>query len=274
MRFIAVFLLVFSSSCFAADPETTSTPAPVVADVGAPVAFSNGVDAFQKNDLPAARDWFRGSLMKDTSQVVAWYDLGVSEQRLGNKGLAMAYLRKALTLMPGFQPAQSALAFTRKSLEKPDIPHEVEGWETLRSNVLVAASSYQFAYLTMVLFFITGWFALLYSGRRRRALLDEKALPAFPLLAVLAGLLFAIFLVLSISKIVDDQDLRGTVITKKIEAKALPDSTSTTLFELYEGLEVLIQQSRQGWVQVTYPGGATGWIPRAAVFTNAEWISK
>lgn len=282
MRFIAVFLLIFSSSCFAADGDlpqaqtaqvvTETHPTPD-APVDASAAFAQGIAAFRKNDFATARTAFRASLAKDPSQVAAWFNLGVSEQRLGNKGAAMAYLRKALALMPGFQPARDALAYTRKTLDKSDIPHDVETWESLRNTVLVSASIHQFSLLTLILFFLTAWLALIYVGQRRRARLDEKPMPAFPILASVTGALFASCLALSICKLIDDQDVRGTVLTKKIEARALPDTTSTTLFELYEGLEVIVQQSRQGWVQVTYPGGATGWIPRAALFTTADRIA-
>ncbi len=273
MRFIAVFLLVFSSSCFAAEPQAASAPNTPLPDVSAAEAFSNGVTAFQKNDFPTARNWLRASLSKEPNQLVAWYDLGICEQRLGNKGLATAYFRKALFLKPRLTEAATALAYTRKSLEKSDIPHEVEPWETLRSSVLIVTSVYQFAFLTLILFFIASWLLLLYVGHRRRSQLDEKPSPPFPFAGALTAVLFAVFFILSICKLIDDQDLRATVITKKIEAKALPDESSTALFDLYEGLEVIVQQTRQGWAQVTFPGGATGWVPRASIFTTAERIN-
>jgi tetratricopeptide (TPR) repeat protein len=309
MRFIAVFLSVFcatlaapptSATAYAqtnpidiappgvvqsatpseANPATQATPPPVPAapEVAAtPLppttvaqAFQNGLAAFQKSDFKTARVWFRETLAKDPSQIVAWYDLGLTESRLGNAGLAMAFWRKALVLSPSFSQAKHALTYTRNKLEHADIPHDVEMWETLHADVLVYGSLVQFSFFTAIVFFMAAWFALKFIGARRRAILDEKPLPPFPAVASILSLAFVTLFALTICKIVDDADLRATVIVKKIEAKALPDTTSTALFDLFEGLEVIVRQTRKEWVQVTYPGGATGWIPRAALFTNAD----
>ena len=272
MRFIAFFLLIFSLTLSADAQEPT--PASNSAPSDAPeVSFAKGLDAFQKNDFENARKAFRESVIKDPERAVVWYNLGLAEQRLGRNGVAMAFWRKALHLRHGFQPAERAIVWTRPKLEKADIPHDVEMWENLRNSTLVKATTYQFELLAAILFFITAWFALAYVGRRRRAILDEKPLPSFPLTALISGVLFATLLALTICKIIDDQDLRATVIAKKVEAKALPDASSTTLFELYEGLEVIVRQSRPGWVQVTFPGGATGWIARGALFTNSDRLA-
>jgi hypothetical protein len=262
-----------TSSPPAPQPEPQSALSPALAASSASSAFQNGIAAFQKNDFKSARQWFRETLTKDPTQIVAWYDLGLAEQHLGNTGLAIAFWRKALALSPTFSTAKHALTFTRAKLEHSDIPHDVETWESLRSVVLVYASSGQFALGAALIFFISGWFGLMFIGRRRRAILDEKPLPAAPIGALLAAVLFVVFFGLTICKMIDDQDLRGTVIVKKVEAKALPELTSTSLFDLYEGLEVIVRQTRKDWIQVTYPGGATGWISRDSLFTTADKVA-
>lgn len=268
MRFTSFFLSIFSlilsvtlSASAQASNDLSETP------------FLGGVTGFQKNDFKTAQTQFRAAAVADPSLVTVWYNLGVTEQRLGRNGLAMAFWRKALALRPGFQPAERAVSFTRAKLERADIPHDVELWETLRTNVLSVASIYQFAFLTLFILFVGAWTALIFIGKRRRAILDEKPLPPFPFISSVATVLFLAVLTLSICKLLDEQDLRATVIVKKVDAKALPDSTSTTLFELYEGLEVIVRQQRPSWVQVTYPGGATGWIARASIFATADRLT-
>jgi hypothetical protein len=250
-----------------ASPEVAATPLPPATVTQ---AFQNALASFQKKDFKTARLWFRETLAKDPEQIVAWYDLGLTESQLGNQGLAMAFWRKALVLSPLFSQAKHALTYTRNKLERADIPHEVETWESLHSDVLVYASVIQFSFVTAVVFFIGAWLVLMFIGARRRAILDEKPLPAFPIFAGFATLAFVALFVLTICKAIDDTDLRATVVVKKIEARALPDTTSTSLFDLFEGLEVVVRQNRKDWVQVTYPGGATGWIPRSSLFTNAD----
>ncbi|RYZ67979.1 MAG: hypothetical protein EOP05_17020, partial [Proteobacteria bacterium] len=179
----------------------------------------------------------------------------------------------ALALSPGFYPAEKSLTWTRGKLEKADIPHDVEFWETLRSSVLTDLSMEKFEALTVILFSIFLWLALGYVGRRRRAILDEKPLPAPPFAASIVGVIFLVIGLLTLAKAVDIQDTRATVIVKKVEARALPEAGATVLFDLYEGLEVVVRGSRQGWIQVTYPGGATGWVTRSSVFTTADRLA-
>lgn len=258
-----------AAPAIAAAPELAATPLPQSTLTS---AFQNGLAAFQKQDFKTARLWFRECLAKDPQQIVAWYDLGLTEAKLGNAGLAMAFWRKALALSPHFQSALHALAYTKAHLDKSDIPHEVETWESLHSDVLTQASASTFSLITCALLFMAGWFALSYIGKRRRAILDEKPLPAFPLAAVIATALFVVSTITSVCKFIDDTDLRATIVAKKVSALALPDTASTSLFDLYEGLEVIVRQQNKSWVQVTYPGGATGWIPRDSLFTMSDRI--
>jgi tetratricopeptide (TPR) repeat protein len=266
MRFTNFLPLVFALSCF-------WTGAADASQAQAKASFQVGVEAFQKGDTKLARTSFQEALKQDPNQVVVLYNLGLAEQRAGKNGLAMGIWRKALALSPGFYPAEQAITWTRGKLERADIPHDVESWETLRNSVLASISMEKFEALTAILFFVFAWLALGYIGKRRRALLDEKPLPAPPFAPVIAGVLFAIVGLLAIAKAVDIQDLRATVVVKKVEARALPEDSATVLFDLYEGLEVIVRGSRQGWIQVTYPGGATGWVSRSSVFTTSDRVT-
>ncbi len=60
------------------------------------------------------------------------------------------------------------------------------------------------------------------------------------------------------------------MVTEKVEARTSPGQDQAVLFDLFEGMEVIVRESiktgaegenSQHWVQVTYPGGMTGWIP-------------
>ena len=269
MRFTIFLPLVFALSVFwagAANAESSQNVALAKAE------FAEGVTSFQKGQTDQARVHFQAALQNDPNQVVTLYNLGLVEQRAGKNGLAIAIWRKALALSPGYYPAERAIEWTRKKLERAAIPHDVEFWETLHDSVLGALSMEKFEALTALLFFIFAWATLGYMGRRRRAILDEKPLPSPPFAAVCSGILFIAIGLLALAKAFDIQDVRATVVTKKVEARALPEKEATVLFDLYEGLEVIVRSSRQGWIQVNYPGGATGWVPRDQVVTTLDRI--
>lgn len=269
MRLTIFLPLVFALSVFwtgAANAASSQNSAAAKSE------FSAGVIAFQKNQVDQARTHFYSALNDDPNQVATLFNLGLVEQRAGKNGKAIAIWRKALALSPGYYPAEKAIEWTKPKLERAAIPHDVEFWESLHDSALSVMTMEKFETLTAVLFFIFAWATLTYLGRRRRAILDEKPLPGPPIAAILAGLFFVLIGLLSLAKAFDIQDVRATVVVKKIEARALPEKDATALFDLYEGLEVIVRGSRQGWIQVNYPGGATGWVSRDAVVTTNDRI--
>jgi len=59
------------------------------------------------------------------------------------------------------------------------------------------------------------------------------------------------------------------IVVKKTPALSAPAENAPTLFELHEGFEVVILELKDDWIQVNYPGGLTGWVPKTAVLPSA-----
>jgi tetratricopeptide (TPR) repeat protein len=267
MRFISIFPLVFT--LLALCPEVVRAQAQTKADT-----FQAGVAAFQKNDLNTARTSFTDVLTQDPNDADALFNLGLVESKAGKPGRALALWRKALVVHPGFAFASHAIDYTRPKLEHPEIPHEVEFSETLRSDLFVPISLSKYLLLDALLLLSAGWLLIRFAGERRRALAEEKPLPGFPAIGVVLAVVFFAISALSVDKAMDASEVRGTIIEKKIEVRSTPDANGTALFDLYEGLEVVVRSSQGDWVQVSYPGGATGWIPKSALFTTRDQVTS
>jgi tetratricopeptide (TPR) repeat protein len=235
--------------------------------------FRNAIGAYQKNDFKTARASLQSALKASAENPILLYDLGLTEEKDGHLGLAMALWRKALAVQPGFTPADHALNWTRPKLEHSDISHEVEFWESLRSTMLVTTPLNRYLGSSAVLLLLGGWLFFRYMGQRRQARLDEKSMPPFPTVALIFTVLFLITASLSAAKAYDETVVRGTIVVKKIEARSSPDPSATALFDLYEGLEVIFQKESGEWVQVSYPGGSTGWIPRTSLFATTDKVA-
>lgn len=274
------FLLLGSTPSFAqsntaevgapkAQPETRPETRP---EAQPETLFLSGLEAVQKSDLKQARESFTAALKQQPGNPILLFNLGYIEHKSGHEGLAIALWRKALAMRPGFHQAADAVRWSTARLDPREISHESELWESFRASFLVGESLNAFLIGTALALAASGWVLLRYAGRRRRARLADEPMPRFPLVGGLSAACLVLFTVLAVSKAYDQQVIRGTIVEKKIAVRSAPDSSATVLFELYEGLEVIVLREQNEWTQVNYPGGATGWLPQAAVFATTETV--
>ena len=241
-----------------------------LAEQSAHSEFQLGVQAYQKQDFKQAVESFT-KVLDETKRTGApksatlLTNLGLAHFKVGNKGFAIAYLRQALSLDPGLSTAQSALAFVLTQASVKEIPHRLETYEALRENLLEPVNIFSYFFLSALFLFAGGWLVLSYLGQRRRAAQQELGAPPLPIFGFvfLAG--FVVVMGLSFLKLWDSTQLRGTIVEAKVAVQAAPGENQAVLFELYEGLEVKVRRKQDGWVQVSYPGGMTGWISEKAI---------
>ena len=73
-------------------------------------AFGQGVRAAATNDISAAETSFQAVLKKDPNAYAALYNLGVLADRAGNERDAIKYYRRALRVMPDYEPAARGIS--------------------------------------------------------------------------------------------------------------------------------------------------------------------
>jgi tetratricopeptide (TPR) repeat protein len=235
-------------------------------------AFQAGVSTYQKQNYPEARAAFSQALQMQPNNVQTLVNLALVQFQLGQKAWAIALLRKAYHLDPKFSVTQSALQFILPQMDIKEIPHEIQLRETLRESVLNPVSLSTYLGFTALTLFATGWIFLAYFGKRRVALRNEEALPGFPVIGSLIALFFITSLSLTLLKSWDQSIPRGTVVSEKVTVYSAPSEKSVALFDLYGGLEVVLSTSQEDWVQVTYPGALTGWVPKASIYQTSPTL--
>lgn len=231
--------------------------------------FRDGVTAYQAKEFTQAVELLTKANEAQKDNVSVLTNLGLAQYQLGNEGLAIAYWRKALQKDPDFYPAQSGLRYALEKIPVKEIPHEIETWENLRTYLLAPVSLLVYLILSALFLFAGGWLLITYGGKRKTSLAEEAAPPTFPTLGVIFSLAFVFTSFLAFLKIYDSKIARGTVIVEKISTQAAPGEGQAALFDLYEGLEVKIASQSGDWVQVTYPGALTGWIPKSALMQTS-----
>jgi tetratricopeptide (TPR) repeat protein len=259
--FLIIFVGFFASLCGAELPSDSPSESPSSFEE----LFKNGVQSYQDGKFEQARDSLLQALDKDPNNVAALTNLALTQFQLGRKGYAVGLLRKALTIDPDFSTSRAALRFILPQLEVKEIPHEIQFWEGLRTQLLEPVPLWAYLFLTALLLFSSGWLSLGFWGQRRRAIRNNDVLPAFPTVAFFLSLGFIFCFSMSALKVYDFQKPRGTVIADKVTVYSAPDEKSASLFDLYAGLEVLVLSINSDWVQVTYPGALSGWVPKATI---------
>lgn len=239
------------------------------ADANFETAFQTGVKNYQEKKFDEARLSFNAALKKNPESVQALTNLALVQFNLGKKGDAVALLRKAQNLDPDFSTPRAALSFILPQLDVKEIPHEIRYWETIRANVVVPFSMNGFLFMTALCVFSTGWLFLAYVGKRRVAIEEEKPLPHFPLIPVIILLISTVVVSMTIMKSLDQKIPRGTIISDKVSVLSAPAAGSAALFDIYPGLEVILNSVDKDWVQITYPGAMTGWIPKTNVMQTS-----
>lgn len=243
----------------------------------AAASYEAATEAFKKGDLAAAK---AGLLAVDTSAAQnpsVLFNLGLIAQKEKRLGAAIGLWRKGILSAPSDDDFYSAIAAAQKLLPRQEIARDFTAWEIWRSDVLQRLSPLLLAITSALLLAIGGWLLIRWLGRRRRTLEDDLALPPFPMAGAVFALLFAFLLVVLVTLYIDRLEVRGTVLNSKVAVRSAPDPDATSLFEIFEGMEVVRRETRvigsETWCQIEFPGGLGGWVPAAEIFATDDMNS-
>ncbi len=232
-------------------------------------AFRAGLVNYQNKKYAEAQTSFQEALNLAPLDAAALTNLGLSVYQLGQKSRAIAYFRKALALNPSLPAAQQGLSFVLPQLEVKEIPHQIETYELIREQLLMPAGEFSYLWILAALLFLLGWSLLKYLGQRKHAEEEDLPFPPFPWITAVSGIFSVIFFSLSLAKIYDLQIPRGTIVEDKVAVQSAPGDSQLSLFDLYGGFDVVIRSHSGDWVQVTYPGGLTGWIKKSSLYVTS-----
>lgn len=227
--------------------------------------FTQGTQAYLSKDYKKAQELFQKSLDLDPHNATILTNLALTEFQLGQKPMAIGLLRKALDLDPDVSTAQASLGFILSEHPIKEIPRNLNSYESFRAQLLQPIPLPAYLVLSALAFLCAGWTLISYIGRRKKALEEEKALPPFPVVPSILAVLCLMFSGLVLLKLYDSTILRGTIVTETVSLQTAPGENQVAIMDLPGGVEVQIRADQADWVQVTYPGSATGWIKKSSV---------
>jgi len=280
LKVIFIFLILIPF-VRAEQPATTQSPEAAQRDLGPEVAatpgeklrfedyFRHGTKSYQDKKFDEAIVNFEKALEFHPESPTVLTDLGLSYYQIKKKGLSIAMFRRALFIDPSQAVAEAGLKFVLSQLEVKEIPHQIEPYERFRSLVLNSISLNGIHVLSLLLLFSSGFIWLRYIGRRRKAFEQESAPPGLPVVGLILSLGFVGSFLITVLKTYDVTVPRATIVTEKVSAQIAPGENQSGLFELYEGFEVIIRNAANDWIQVSYPGGLTGWVKKESLIATS-----
>jgi len=218
--------------------------------------YNAGNAAYAKGEFEEAIRSYRAALDQGGVAAEVEYNLGNACLKAGQLGPAMVAYERALRLKPRDPDLAHNLRYARVQI-KGKLPVAERGfwlqvWDQARDSfsldeLLVALSA--------------GWF-LLGAGLSIRIIFRYPWLRLAASIAlgtgigilVLAGPLCAA----KLSKEVLTQP--AVILEARTEARSGPGENNAELFQLFEGMDVVVKQCESGYCEVRVPGGLAGWI--------------
>ena len=220
--------------------------------------FQKGLAAYHSKQYSEARDLFQKLMDQGQTSPALLNNMALTVYALDQKPLALALWRKALSIAPGFRPAEKGRDLLETKMQMR--PLERDSFKLWLHRTLESFSLQILLILTAVLLALAGWFGIRYWGERGLALETESPLPALPLRTVLFLTAFALSVVVTGLKIKDGMSTRATIVEAKASVRSLPADEGVALFDLSGGSEVYVRQTQNGWTQVQNSDGSGGWV--------------
>ena len=214
--------------------------------------YKNGMDAYKKGQYELAIQEFESILSNNWDSPELYYNLGNAFFRSGNTAGAVWAFESCLNLSPTHSDAKYNLKLANlKVIDRmglPDPPLYLQWYLGLKEQFTPAT----WINITLFIFFL---FSLTVTVNR---------LFLFSLVQNLRGVILTIFFIslfLTFHSIWTDNSLNlGVIYSLKAEVRSEPNTFSTRLFEVHEGLKVSINQLENDWVEIELLDGKTGWI--------------
>lgn len=238
----------------------------LIATTNANESFQKGLQEFKNKNFPEAQSQFGQALKENPNNLAILLNLGLAYYQLNQKGMSLAYLLKANKLDPGFEPVNSAINVVKKQLKENVVPQKESDFEYFRKAVLNKISLNAILSLAALTLLFSGFLWIKYFSTKKKSAEEELDAPDFPAIAVIISVAFLAMGLLGVAKIYEAYTPRAIVLTENTEVKLAPGQEQTQLFILQEGSEVLVGQIQNDWVQITYPGSYTGWVPKEKIF--------
>lgn len=190
-----------------------------------------------------------------------YFNLGNSYYRNKELGYAIYYYELARKMNPNDQDVQINLGIaTSKTIDKIDAKENFFV-NAVKSNVVNVVSTDSWAWLTVILAFITC--ILFFTFIQSSITLVKRVSFVFCIISLISLMMVYMFGSSAVKS--KKENKFAIILLKEVKITNEPNSTATMKFALHEGTKVRIVEVNSDWVLIKLDNGNEGWVKQAEV---------
>lgn len=223
--------------------------------------YAAGNKAYQEQNFEEALQYYTSILESGLQSADIFYNTGNAHYKLGQNTRAILYYEKALKINPKDKDIQYNLELANRQIvdkiEALPVPFYKEWWMEVTHSLSVdtfATFSILFVFLSII--------GLLLFFRTNHTVVKRFSFFLMLVFTMAAGLSY---LFAKSQFKANYQSKNAIIVSGRVAIYSAPNTTSTTLFILHDGLKVSILRTENQWNKIMLPDGSIGWIPEEAL---------
>jgi tetratricopeptide (TPR) repeat protein len=242
-RILLIILILYSSSfLILADPEDR--------------LFDEGNLLYQQGDFSGALEKYKQIEDQGRISPELFYNMGNCYYKLNQIGRAVLYFERANRLAPGDDDIEANLETANLAIvDKIEAPENFQIGLFIERVLFFIPSQLSVKVLLLLYYLaaIVGLVLIVQGNIRFRAIMIRALFACFFLLFFFLSILVLQWYYLS-------NRIEAVLLVDETAARSGPDSNSTEVFSIHEGIKVRIEQQTDEWSEIILPDGKVGWV--------------
>ncbi len=223
--------------------------------------FTKANEAYKKGNFSEALKDYKTIAKSGKESADLYYNLANTYYKLNQIAPSIYYYEKALQIQPHFEDAKHNLAFAQRMTIDAFEELPKTFMQRINEQFLYPVSYNTWAWLSVVMAFLTGLFFLFYyfssyTGKKQLYFISS----------FVSILLLLVFLSISFKTYHHyKKEQPAIVFSPKVSVKSEPLLSAPESFVLHEGTKVQVENKVDDWYKIKLSDGKIGWISKEAI---------
>ena len=211
--------------------------------------FEQANNLYAQGKFTEAIQSYETLLKSGSISAALYYNLGNAYYKAGQNGMAIASYSSALRLNPRDADIKANLNFVRNKCNVSS-PTKIQRWKEWLS--IFSLNEWAGAAIVLSWWVFGGWSYCLWRGIQHERFKR--------ILKIGSGILAIVVVLFSLRLIVFFGDVSAVVVAKEAAVKYGPLEESKVFYQISEGSEITVLDSKAPWIQIKDAAARIGWI--------------